>query len=164
MTALRTPGGLAELLDEPVVADLVEQLSVLRLAYNAPDGSPRVVPVNYALAGDRFRVWTASTAPKVAALRADPRVALTLDAADPPHALLVRGTAAVELVDGVPDDYVEVMRTRADALPFERWLTDMRHLHPTMARIEVTPTWASIVDFETRFPQAIDEVLRSAST
>ena len=39
---------------------------------------------------------------KVKALVANPKVALTIDTAEPPwHILLVRGTASVEIVDGV---------------------------------------------------------------
>jgi hypothetical protein len=32
-----------------------------------------------------------------------------------------------------------------------------------MARIEITPTWAKVLDFETRFPQALEELMAQAS-
>jgi hypothetical protein len=49
----------------------------------------------------------------VAAIRASPKLALTIDTeGQPPHVLLVRGSARVEIVDGVADDFLDV-ETRA---------------------------------------------------
>jgi hypothetical protein len=49
--------------------------------------------------------------PKVAALRAQPRVALTIDTTEPPFRVLqIRGLAEVELVDGVPTESVAAAR------------------------------------------------------
>ena len=58
---------------------------------------------------------------KVRALRHDPRVAVTVDTQDqwPPRALLIRGTAHVELVEGVPDAFVEAGRKVTPAEHFD---------------------------------------------
>jgi hypothetical protein len=52
---------------------------------------------------------TAPTSPKVLALSSRPEVALTIDNGDTPEAakaLLVRGLATLETVDGVTDEYI----------------------------------------------------------
>ena len=50
-----------------------------RLAYAGTDGSPRVVPVGFYWDGAQLIVGTTPAAPKVRALAANPKVALTID-------------------------------------------------------------------------------------
>lgn len=64
---------------DPVVRELLAQTRLTRLAYTAFDGSPRVVPIGFVVRSSRVIVVSASIAPKVRALRRDPRVALTID-------------------------------------------------------------------------------------
>ena len=83
--------------------------SMARLAYNGHDGFPRVVPVGFYWTGERIVVSTASTAPKARALASRPQVALTIDGGSTPEeakALLVRGLATLETVDGVTEEYL----------------------------------------------------------
>jgi hypothetical protein len=73
--------------------------------------------------------------------------------------LHVRGTATIEILDGVPDEYLEASRK---GVPAEQWAgfeTQVRSLYPRMARITVTPEWAKLIDFETTLPQAIEELV-----
>src|SRR6266545_1220630 len=85
-------------LNDPLAQELLHSSLLARLAYNAIDGSPRVIPIGYEWDGQRFVVGTAVNAPKVRALRVHPKVALTIDTdRHPPHVLLVRGTANVEM-------------------------------------------------------------------
>jgi len=59
------------------------------------------------------------------ALTNDPRVALTIDTDTcPPNVLLVRGTAAVDIVDGIPDEYLETNRKRTSDEEFAKWETE----------------------------------------
>jgi hypothetical protein len=37
----------------------------------------------------------------------------------------------------------------------------VRGLYKQMARITIRPTWAKVLDFETRMPQAIEELVRA---
>jgi hypothetical protein len=98
MTA--TQGDLA-LLADPVAQALLHAPLLARLAYTWFDGTPRVVPIWFHWDGQAFVLGTPPTAPKVKALRRHPEVALTVDGHQPPYrALLVRGTARVELVPG----------------------------------------------------------------
>jgi nitroimidazol reductase NimA-like FMN-containing flavoprotein (pyridoxamine 5'-phosphate oxidase superfamily) len=70
-----------------------------RLAYTELDGFPRAIPIGFLWDGTQFVMATATNSPKMEALSANPKVALTIDAnAFPPHILLVRSTARVEIV------------------------------------------------------------------
>ena len=63
----------------------------------------KAIPIAFHWTGPQFVVCTPPYA-TVQALRvqANPTVALTIDTTFPPHVLLVRGTARVAVVDGVP--------------------------------------------------------------
>jgi hypothetical protein len=149
-------------LSDPVASRLYEAKNLMRLAYTGRDGAPRVIPIGYFWNGATFVVCTATNAAKVPALREDPRVAVTIDTeAFPPNVLLVRGTAAVELVEGIPDEFLEIGR-RTTGTEFAQWEAGVRRLYRQMARIEITPTWAKILDFETRIPSAVEELVRAA--
>src|SRR5262249_44192200 len=98
--------GSLELLNDPVASALVKSVNPARLAYTWVDGSPRVVPIWFHWTGDQFVLGTPPKAPKLKALAADPRVALTIDdTAWPPGVLLVRGRAGIELLDDVGPEY-----------------------------------------------------------
>jgi hypothetical protein len=104
-------------------------------------------------------IATATQAPKVAALRANPRVALTIDTmGQPPHILLVRGSAVVEVVDCVPDEFLAASRKYIPVAQWEGFVRQSRDLYKQMARITITPEWAKIIDFEQRLPQAIEHM------
>jgi hypothetical protein len=106
-------------------------------------------------------MWTTPNAPKVSALRRDPRVAVTIDTNDfPPKVLLVRGTADVEEVAGVPQGYVEAGHKMVDDEHFGEWEAGVKGLYDSMVEIRITPTWAKILDFETRIPSAVEELVR----
>jgi hypothetical protein len=149
-----------KVLDDPVAQRLLESPLLARLAYNGPDGAPRVVPIGYLWTGAAFVMCTATMAPKVRSLERDPRVALTIDTEDqPPNILLVRGAADIDIVEGVPDEFLAATHK---VLPEAQWAAfeqQSRAMYPAMARISVTPYWAKLIDFETRFPTAVDQLL-----
>lgn len=151
---------VAKVLETPVAQAMMASHFVCRLGYNGPDGYPRVVPVGYIWKGERFVVCTAANAPKVRALQSNPRVAFTVDTeTQPPQILLVRGTARIEIVDGVPDEYLEASFRY---VPREQWSDferQVRALYKQMARISITPEWAKFIDFETTLPSAIDDLV-----
>ena len=83
--------------------------STARLAYNGHDGFPRVIPVGFYWTGERIVVSTAPTSPKARALSFRLEVALTIDTGstrEEAKALLVRGLATLETVDGVTYEYL----------------------------------------------------------
>ena len=98
--------GSLELLKDPVADALLGSANPARLAYTWTDGSPRVVPIWFHWTGDQFALGSPPGAPKLKALAADPRVALTVDGnAWPYKELLVRGRASVEFLDDVSPEY-----------------------------------------------------------
>lgn len=130
-----------------------------RLAYVGLDGAPRAIPIAYHFDGERFVMATIDFSPKVKAIQANPAVALTIDTDDqPPLVLLVRGMANVSVVEGVVPEYLEANRRMIpeDAYPaFEQQVTQ---LYDRMARIDITPTWAKVLDFKTRAPSSVMEL------
>jgi Pyridoxamine 5'-phosphate oxidase len=51
---------------------------------------------------------TSKNARKLPALRRNPAVALTIDTeSHPPKVLLIRGRAELDVVDGIPDEYLQ---------------------------------------------------------
>jgi hypothetical protein len=152
-----------EVLNRPLSLELMSSDIPARLAYTARDGSPRAIPIGFHWNGAQFVVCTLPKAAKVKALQADPKVALTIDTNNfPPHVLLVRGTATVEIVDGVPDDYLEASKKVVGAEQFPMFEQQVRGLYKQMARIVITPTWAKLLDFETTLPSAVEEAMKES--
>ena len=146
-------------LSDPLAQELLHSPLLARLGYIGADGAPRVVPVGYVWNGSTFIVCTAMQAPKVRALASNAKVSLSIDTgtdAQPPHVLLVRGTATVEIVDGVPNEFLEASDK---SLPRDQWSqfeAQVRSIYPQMARITIEPEWAKLLDFETRLPIAVE--------
>ena len=100
-----------EVLAKPLSLQLLASNIPARFAYTGLDGDPRVIPIGFLWTGEQVKLYTVPTSAQVKALEAHPRVAITIDTqAFPPNVLLVRGQATLELVDGVPDGYVEASR------------------------------------------------------
>jgi len=102
---MTAPQGDLALLQDPVAQSLLNEQTIMRLAYIWTDGTPRVIPHWLHWNGREVVLGTPPDAPKVQALQANPQVALTIDTTEiPPRVLLIRGTAAVEIVDGAPPE------------------------------------------------------------
>lgn len=146
--------GNVELLKDPVARALLESVTPARLAYTWMDGSPRVVPIWFHWTGEQLILGSPPKAPKLKALRADPRVALTIDDNAWPHkVLLVRGRAALELLDDVSPEYELAAARYFGPEQGAAWVSTLRG--KPMARIAITPGWVGILDFQTRFPSAL---------
>jgi nitroimidazol reductase NimA-like FMN-containing flavoprotein (pyridoxamine 5'-phosphate oxidase superfamily) len=103
------PQEITEELGHPGARNLLDSATLLRLAYNGSDGFPRVIPIGFYWNRNQIVICTAATAPKVKSLSSRPHVAMTIDVGDTPteaKALLVRGLASVDIVDGVPDEFI----------------------------------------------------------
>jgi hypothetical protein len=155
------PNEITEVLNRPISQELLAR-DLARLAYVAKDGTPRTVPIGFTWNGSEIVMCTAKNAPKLPALRKNPAVALTIDTeVHPPLILLIRGRAELDVVDGIPDEYLEASGSYP-MTPEQRagWEADIRSLYDGMVRIVVTPTWAKLIDFETTLPSAIEELAR----
>ena len=154
---------IAEVLAKPISQELLESSIPARLAYVGVDGGPRVIPIAFLWTGRQIVVYALPTSAKVRALRKNSRVALTIDTQDqwPPRAMLIRGAARVELVDGVPDGYIEASRKVIPAEDFDGWEQGVRALYDQMASITIEPDWAKLLDFETTIPKAVEDLVRA---
>jgi Pyridoxamine 5'-phosphate oxidase len=158
-----TKQDVAETLAKPYSQQLLTSPTFARFAYTGLDGGPRVVPVGYLWTGSAIVVCTVPKSAKVNALRKDPRVAVTIDTEGfPPKALLIRGTATLELVDGVPDEYLEGnVKDVMTPEQYAEWSAGVQALYDQMVKITVVPEWAKLLDFETTIPKAVEDIVRA---
>ena len=158
------PNEIAEVLNLPISRELLAR-DLTRLAYVATDGTPRAIPIAFTWNGVQVVMCTTTNAPKLAALRRNPAVALTIDTeVHPPKILLIRGRAELDVVDGIPDEYLEMNGTyEMTSEQRVEWEAEVRSLYDSMVRIVVTPTWAKLIDFETTLPSAVEELVRERS-
>lgn len=147
------PQGDVRLLDSEVARRLLASRELARLAYVAADGTPRVFPMLFHWTGAEVVMSTFAGARKIAALRARPDVAITIDAAStPPEVLLVRGRASVTDVDGIVPEYALAQHRYAGAEQGAANVAAVDHPGTRMARIAVRPAWVGVLDFTTRLP------------
>ena len=150
-----------EVLNRPLSRELLAR-GMTRLAYVAKDGTPRAIPIAFTWNGSEIVMCTAKNAPKLPALRSNPAVALTIDTeVHPPTILLIRGRAELDVVDGIPEEYLQASGSY-QMTPGQRveWEAGVRSLYDGMVRVVVTPTWAKLIDFETTLPSAVEELVR----
>jgi Pyridoxamine 5'-phosphate oxidase len=150
-----TQQGSVELLQDPVAEKLLSSNIPARLAYTWMDGTPRVVPIWFHWTGDQIVLGSPAKAPKLKALAADRRVALTIDdhTVWPHHVLMVRGSASIEMLGDVVPEYALAATRYFGPEQGPAWVATLRG--KPMARISVTPSWVGVLDFETRFPSAL---------
>jgi len=77
---------------------------------------------------------------------------------------LVRGTASIGVLDGVVPEYALAAR-RYFGDGVEPWLQQVAALLPAMggmARVAIVPEWVGILDFEQRFPSALEKAMSAA--
>jgi hypothetical protein len=155
------PHEITEVLNRPCSRELLAR-DLTRLAYVAKDGTPRAIPIGFTWTGSEIVLCTTKNAPKLPSLRANPMVALTIDTeVHPPKILLLRGRAELDVVEGIPQEYLKMNGSYA-MTPEQRvtWEAEVRSLYDGMVRIVVTPTWAKLIDFESTLPSAVEELAR----
>ncbi len=152
---------IAKVLAKPYSQQLLNGPEPARMAYNGLDGDPRVIPIGFWTEGTHIVMATVPKSAKVAALRKNPRVAVTIDqSAFPPKVLLIRGTAELELVDGVPDGYLIAGHKVMTDDQYPEWVAGVQGLYDEMVVITITPTWAKLLDFEVTIPKAVAELIQ----
>ncbi|HYY89142.1 MAG TPA: pyridoxamine 5'-phosphate oxidase [Chloroflexota bacterium] len=160
------PQGDPRLLESDVAKRLLVSTIPARFAYIATDGTPRVVSTWFHWTGDELVMPTFLAAPHVrhpaarlAALRANPDVAITIDTDSfPPEVLLIRGRVSVTEVDGVPPEYALAARRYLGEEAAASYRAQIDQPGTRMARIAVRPAWVGIVDFQRRSPSALGGV------
>jgi hypothetical protein len=148
--------GSLELLQHPASQALLQSTIPARLAYIWTDGTPRVIPIWFHWNEREFVLASPPKAPKVKALSKNPKVALTIDDNNFPHKmLLVRGTARLETVTGIVPEYAMAAERYFGSQQGKVWVGQLGSMIQAMVRITITPEWAGLLDFQTRFPSAL---------
>lgn len=155
------PNEITEVLNRPHSQEMLAR-DITRLAYVGQDGTPRNVPMAFTWSGSEIVMCTATNAPKLASLRENPMVALTIDTeVHPPKILLIRGRAELDVVAGIPDEFLQMNGSyEMNAEQRIEWEAEVRSLYDGMVRIVVTPTWAKMIDFESTLPSAVEELVQ----
>ncbi len=147
--------GDTALLDTDLARGLLASTELARMAYVARDGTPRVLPMLFHWTGEEVVMATFAGAHKIAALRARPDVAITIDTpATPPESISLRGRAELVEVDGLVPEYVLAHRRYGGDEQAAAVVADLDRPGVRMVRIAVRPTWVGTLDFRTRFPAA----------
>ncbi|GLY90062.1 pyridoxamine 5'-phosphate oxidase family protein [Actinoallomurus iriomotensis] len=145
--------GDLRLLDDEVARRLLASTELARLAYVAADGTPRVFPMLFHWTGEEVVMSTFAGARKIAALRARPDVAVTIDSAGPPpEVLLLRGRMEVTDVEGVVPEYASAQRRYAGEEQAAAGIAEIDGPGLRMARLALRPSWVGVLDFHTRYP------------
>ena len=159
-----TKDEIAAVLAKPYAQQLLNGPEPARMAYIGVDGAPRAIPIGFWTEGERIVMATASKSAKVAAVRKNQKVALTIDTgAFPPKVLLIRGIAEVEVVEGVPEGYLVAGHKVMTDDQYPAWEAGVKGLYDEMGVITVTPTWAKLLDFETTIPKAVEDLIKEKS-
>ena len=152
---MASPTTPADVLGSRVARDLLCSRVPARLAYSGRDTTPRVLPIWFHWNGETLVLASRADAPKMAAIRGQPSVAITIDTERPPYRLLqLRGRAEVQIVDGIVAEYELAAERYYGERVGRLWIERMRAVTGRMARIEVTPTWARMFDVGALFPES----------
>ncbi|MTD15266.1 hypothetical protein GIS00_15090 [Nakamurella sp. YIM 132087] len=147
------PQGDTGLLDTDVAQRLLHSTELARVAYVAPDGTPRLFPVLFLFRDGEVVFSTFGGAAKIEGIRRSRAIAITIDTAgQPPEMLQLRGDAVVTTTDGVEPDYIAAHRRYSGDEAAEAVRADIDKPGLVMARIALRPTWVGVVDFVRRFP------------
>ena len=63
------------------------------------------------------------------------------------------------MVEGVSPEYAAAAERYLGEEQGRAWVEQVRAMFAQMARISVRPTWVGFLDFETRFPSAIEAAM-----
>jgi hypothetical protein len=161
-TALDLPQGDLRLLDTEVAQRRLTEGGLVRLAYVALDGTPRVLAVNFQWTGEEVVMGGFAPSARGRAMRANPAVALIIDTDErQPEVLQLRGRAEVTEVRGIVPEYEQYMRRGLSADEADAYFAELVRRGVLMERIAVRPEWVGVVDFSTRYPAAMPKWMQS---
>jgi len=161
---MATQQGSLALLDDPVAQKLLQSTLPARLAYNWSDGTPRLIPIGFHWNGQEIVLGGPPDAPKMKVLHDGDKVALTIDSDSMPYkVLMIRGSIHMDAVDGIAPEYAAMSRRVMGEEQGEIWLNQVGAMITRMSRIFITPEWVGVLDFETRFPSAIEHAMERAA-
>lgn len=153
---MRLRQGDPRLLETDRASSLLNGREPARVAYVAADGTPRIYPTYFVWAAGQLVMGTYAGGLKIAALRARPAVAISIDTlGDPPTILQIRGLAELTDVAGVVPEYIQAQAQFRGTEAARAVLAEIDRPGLRMVRIAVTPAWVGLIDFQERLPQAM---------
>src|SRR3954447_2472522 len=157
--------GDLSLLATPEAQTLLRGTIPAQLAYVWTDGTPRVIPTGFHWNGQEVVLGTPLGAPKLKALQKNPKVALSISTQEfPAKVLMIRGTAAVTIEDGIVPEYVAACNSYLGEEATNGWVAQLGQLGmQQMARVAIRPEWVGMLDFQQRFPSALERLMETAS-
>jgi hypothetical protein len=155
--------GSLDLLQEPVAQQLLQAAIPAHFAYQWTDGTPRVVPIWFHWNGEEIVLGTPMEAPKLKALRDGQSVAISIDTETMPYRVLeIRGTVRMDVVEGIPPEYESMTYRNFGEEAGQAWLKTLAPISPRMTRVFIHPEWVALLDFETRYPSALESAMEAA--
>jgi hypothetical protein len=82
----------------------------------------------------------------------------------PYKVLQIRGRIRTDTVEGVAPEYEAMTFRTLGEEQGQAWLANLRAITTSMSRIYLKPEWVALLDFETRFPSAIERAMERAAT
>jgi hypothetical protein len=159
------PQGDPRLLNTAVAQRLLHAPVPARLAYNALDRTPRVVPMNAVWVDDELVMGSFTGNHKLRALGAHPDVAVCIDTIHgTAETLLLRGKVTLTNVNGLLPEYAAAHRKVIGGDASEVYLTAIDQPGLTMVRIGLRPNWVGVLDFHDRLPDRTPQRVRAALT
>jgi len=156
------PQGDLALLETETAQRLLASAIPARMAFVAPDGTPRIVPTWFHWTGEELVMPTYIAGPQIgirhpaarlAALRARPDVAVSIDTETfPPQSLTLRGKVEITEVDGLAPEYAAAARRYLGQEAAAGMLAGLDQPGTMQARIALRPAWVGLIDFVTRMP------------
>ena len=144
------PGDLA-VLETELAQTLLTSTTPARLSYVARNRTPRVVPIWFHWNGSQLVVGTSPGSPTVAAIAANPALAVTIDTIVWPYqALLIRGRGDLEVVTGIVPEYALSAERYFGVENGRAWIEQISPRYPEMVRLTLTPNWAWLLDYAER--------------
>jgi len=152
---------IKRVLAKPIAQELLKSNIPARVAYIALDGTPRVIPVGYWVGPDDIRFYSPVNSRKIDAMRANPNVSVSIDTTGqmPPRILTLRGTVSINIIDGIPQQYLEASLKNIGPEAFVGFEDNVRAMYKQMAEIIIDVTWAKLIDFEETLPEPVQEII-----
>ena len=146
------PGSLA-LLNDPLSQELLNSPLMAHLAYVAPDGSPRIMPIWFSWEYGEIVFCSVIVALKLKSLKDGSKVSVDIDRPAWPYPrLLIRGTVSTTEYAGIVPGYRDTAIRYIGEQYGNMFIGAMEGMHMHMMRIAVKPTWVGLYDFESRMP------------
>jgi len=140
-------------LNEAKAQELLHSANMAHLAYIAPDGTPRVMPVWFGWENGEVIICSIIAAMKHKSLVDGARVAIDIDESGwPYHRLMLRGAVTSTTFPGIVPGYRETAIRYLGESFGSAFIGQLESFGIPMKRVAIKPDWVGLYNFETRNP------------